>query len=327
MTIDQTKLPHRLIHIKLRNCREVASAIQTMKIRGAPLIGAAAAYGLALTASRSKASTKEEFLSQLQHSAQQFKDTRPTGVNLFWAVDRVLNKIKEASDESVESLKNVTLSEAQEIADEDVEMNRKMGEHGSKLIADGDTVMTHCNAGALATVGYGTALGIIHTAWEQGKKISVIVPETRPKLQGARLTAYELRSMGIPFTLITDNMVGYVMSMRGVDKVFVGADRIVRDAVVNKIGTYSIAVLAHEHKVPFYPAAPSSSFDLDHTAKDVIIEERAPEEVTRIGTKTIAPRGTKALNPAFDITPMKYVTAVVCEKGVFTLKQLQKQLW
>jgi len=327
MTIDQTKLPHRLIHIKLRNCREVASAIQTMKIRGAPLIGAAAAYGLALTAFHSKASTKEELLRQMQHSAQQLKDTRPTGVNLFWAVERILNKIKEVSDESVESLKTLILTEAQEIADEDVQMNRKMGEHGSKLIADGDTILTHCNAGALATVGFGTALGVIHTAWEQGKKINVIVPETRPKLQGARLTAFELKNAGIPFTLITDSMVGYVMSMRKVDKVVVGADRIVKDAVVNKIGTYSIAVLAHEHKVPFYPAAPSSSFDLNHTAKDVVIEQRDPEEVTRIGSRTITPRGTKALNPAFDITPMKYVTAVICEKGVFTPKQLQKPLW
>ncbi len=324
VTIDQTKLPHRLVHIKLSSCRNVASAIQTMKIRGAPLIGAAAAYGLALTASHSKASTKEELLEQLQDSAQLLKNTRPTGVNLFWAVDRVLNKISEKSDMTMTSLKTLVLNEAEKMADEDVETNRKMGEHGSKLITDGDTIMTHCNAGALATVGYGTALGVIHAACEEGKKISVIATETRPKLQGARLTAYELKNMGVPFTLITDNMVGYVMSKRMVNKVFVGADRIVKDAIVNKIGTYSIAVLAHEHEVPFYPTAPLSSFDLYHTARDVIIEERDPEEVTRIGSRIIAPRGTKALNPAFDITPIKYVTAVVCEKGVFIPRQLRK---
>lgn len=308
----------------MKNCIDVASAIQTMKIRGAPLIGAAAAYGLALTASSSKASTKEEFLKQIQDSANLLKSTRPTGVNLFWAVDRVLNKIKEKPGASLASLKTLVLNEAQEIANEDVEANRKMGEHGSKLIADGDTVLTHCNAGALATVGYGTALGVIRAAWEQGKEIGVIATETRPKLQGARLTTHELKTIGVPFTLITDSMVAYVMSKRMISKVFVGADRIVKDAVVNKIGTYAIAVLAHEHGVPFYPVAPLSSFDLTHTAKDVIIEERNPEEVTRIGSKIIAPRGTKALNPAFDITPMKYVTAVVCEKGVFSPKQLQK---
>ena len=326
LTIDQTKLPHRLVHIKMKNSRDVASAIQTMKIRGAPLIGAAAAYGLALTAFSSKASNKEEFLKQIQDSAELLKSTRPTGVNLFWAVDRVLDKVKEKSEVSLTSLKTLVLNEAQEIADEDVETNRRMGKHGSKLIANGDTILTHCNAGALATVGYGTALGVIRAAWEEGKKISVIATETRPKLQGARLTAYELKSMGVPFTLITDNMVGYVMSKGMVSKVFVGSDRIVKDAVVNKIGTYSIAVLAHEHRVPFYPVAPLSSFDLTHTAKDVIIEERNPEEVTRIGSKIIAPQGTKALNPAFDMTPMKYVTAVVCEKGVFSPKQLQKSI-
>lgn len=310
----------------MQNSRDVASAIRTMKIRGAPLIGAAAAYGLALTALNSKASTKKELLKEIQDSAKLLKSTRPTGVNLFWALDRVLDKAKEKSDVSLTSLKTLVLNEAQEIADEDVKTNQKMGEHGSKLIADGDTILTHCNAGALATVGYGTALGVIRAAWEEGKKISVIATETRPKLQGARLTAYELRSMGVPFTLITDNMVGYVMSKGMVSKVFVGSDRIVKDAVVNKIGTYSIAVLAHEHRVPFYPVAPLSSFDLTHTAKDVIIEERNPEEVTRIGSKIIAPRGTKALNPAFDVTPMKYVTAVVCEKGVFSPNQLQKSI-
>jgi methylthioribose-1-phosphate isomerase len=295
-----------------------------MKIRGAPLIGAAAAYGLALTASHSRAATREELLEQIQDSVQLLKQTRPTGANLFWAVDRILKRISEAADSSVDAVKDLIVSEAQRVADEDVEMNKKIGEHGSKLIANGDAVLTHCNAGALATVDYGTALGVVRAAWDQRKKISVVATETRPKLQGARLTAYELKTMGIPFVLITDNMVGYVMSKGLVNCVITGADRIVEDAVINKIGTYSIAVLAHEHHIPFYAAAPLSTFDLKHTTKDVTIEERSSEEITRIGPRIIAPKGTKTLNPAFDVTPMKYVTAVVCEKGVFTPEQLKQ---
>jgi len=302
----------------------VAKAIETMKIRGAPLIGVAAAYGLALTTFYSKANNKEEFLRQLEDSAQLLRRTRPTGANLFWAVDRVLRLIRESPDLSVNALGELVVSEAEKMADEDAQINRTIGEHGSKLIADGDTVLTHCNAGGLATVEYGTALGVVRSAWEQGKKIKVIVTETRPKLQGARLTAYELKKDDIPFTLITDSMVGYVMSKRLITKVIVGADRIVRDAVVNKIGTYTIAVLAHEHNVPFYAAAPLSTFDLGHTAKDVVIEERNPEEVTSFNSQLIAPNGTEALNPAFDITPLKYVSAVVCENGVLTLKELKK---
>ena len=324
LTVDQTKLPRKLIYIKLRSCRDVALAIKTMKIRGAPLIGAAAAYGLALTASHSRAATREELLEQIQDSVQLLKQTRPTGANLFWAVDRILKRISNATDSSVDAVKDLIVSEAQRVADEDVEMNKKIGEHGSKLIANGDAVLTHCNAGALATVDYGTALGVVHAAWDQGKKISVIATETRPKLQGARLTAYELKTMGIPFVLITDNMVGYVMWKGLVNCVITGADRIVKDAVINKIGTYSIAVLAHEHHVPFYAAAPLSTFDLKQTTKDVTIEERSPEEIMRIGSKIIAPKGTKTLNPAFDFTPMKYVTAVICEKGVFTPEQLKQ---
>jgi methylthioribose-1-phosphate isomerase len=324
LTVDQTKLPHKLVYIKLRNCRDVALAIKTMKIRGAPLIGAAAAYGLALTASHSRAATKEKLLKQIQDSSLLLKQTRPTGANLFWAVDRILKRISEATDSSIDAVKDLIVSEAQRVADEDVEMNKKLGEHGSRLITNGDTVLTHCNAGALATVDYGTALGVVHAAWDQGKKISVIATETRPKLQGARLTAYELKTMGIPFVLITDNMVGYVMSKGLVNCVITGADRIVKDAVINKIGTYSIAVLAHEHHVPFYAAAPLSTFDLKHSTKDVTIEERGSQEITRIGSMIIAPRGTKTLNPAFDITPMKYVTAVICEKGVFTPEQLKQ---
>jgi methylthioribose-1-phosphate isomerase len=323
VTIDQTKLPIKMVLLKLRTCRDVASAIKTMKIRGAPLIGAAAAYGLALTAYRSKTKKQEVLIKQLEASAELLRKTRPTGVNLFWAVNRVLEKTRNASD-SVEKLVEVVISEAQKIADEDVQMNKKIGEYGSELLNNGDRVLTHCNAGSLATVDYGTALGVIRAAWEKGKKISVVATETRPKLQGARLTAYELKRDKIPFMLITDNMVGYVMSKGLVSKVVVGADRIVRDAVVNKIGTYTIAVLAHEHGIPFYAAAPSSTFDLEHTAQDVVIEQRNPEEVTNFGSETVAPKGVKVLNPAFDITPMKYVNGIICEKGVLSAEQLEK---
>jgi len=253
------------------------------------------------------------------------RGTRPTGVNLFWAVDRVLKKLHGFSGSTVSALRDLVVSEAQRMADEDARVNRVIGRNGARLIDDGDTVLTHCNAGALATVEYGTALGVIRAAWEGGKKIDVIATETRPKLQGARLTAYELKSEGIPFCLITDSMVGYVMSKGLVDKTVVGADRIVCDAVVNKIGTYSIAVLAHEHRVPFYVAAPFSTFDLEHTAKDVVIEERNPDEVTCFSSRRVAPSGTAVLNPAFDVTPMKYVTGVICEKGVFSPTELVKR--
>jgi len=286
-------------------------------------MGAAAAYGLALTAYHSKAQSKRALIEQMEDSAELLRKTRPTGVNLFWAVDRVLEKARSASG-SVKKLVEAVVNEAQGIADEDVEMNKKIGEHGSELLNDGDVVLTHCNAGSLATVDYGTALGVIRAAWEKGKKIRVVATETRPKLQGSRLTAYELKRAGIPFTLITDGAVGYVMSRRLVTKVVVGADRIVHDAVVNKIGTYSIAVLAHEHRIPFYVAAPTSTFDLAHSSQDVVIEQRKPEEVAHCGSERVAPRGVTVLNPAFDITPMKYVSAVICEKGVLSAEELEK---
>lgn len=322
MTIDQTRLPGRLVFLRLRDCGEVAEAISSMRIRGAPLIGAAAGYGLALAAFRSRASSKREFLGELDACSGVLRRTRPTGVNLFWAVDRVLSKVKASSNASVKDLRTLVVNEAELIADEDVEINRKIGEYGSKLIRDGDTVLTHCNAGALATVDYGTALGVIRACLEQGKKIRVIATETRPRLQGARLTAYELKSAGVPFCLITDSMVGYVMSRGLVNRVVVGADRIVRDGVANKIGTYSVAVLAHEHGVPFYVAAPMSTFDLEHSADDVVIEERSADEVTCYAGNRVAPEGTVALNPAFDVTPIRYVTGVICEKGVFSPKKI-----
>jgi methylthioribose-1-phosphate isomerase len=237
-------------------------------------------------------------------------------VNLFWAIDRVLCKAKCFSG-NVEALKVFVVQEAKRIADEDAEANRAIGKNGADLIHDGDTVLTHCNAGELATVEYGTALGVIRAAWNQGKKIKVIATETRPLLQGARLTAYELKRDGIPVTLITDSMVGYVMHKRLVNEVIVGADRIVQDAVINKIGTFTVAVIAKEHGVPFYVAAPASTFDLTHTSTDVIIEERSSTEVTHIGSQQIAAKDVGVMNPAFDITPLTYVSAVVCETRVY----------
>jgi methylthioribose-1-phosphate isomerase len=323
ITIDQTLLPEREVWIEVRSCYEMAKAIREMKIRGAPLIGAAAAYGLALTAYHSEARSREAFLKEIERSAEMLEATRPTAVNLFWAIKRILNRVKNI-DGDVEALKNAVIEEANRIANEDVEVNRKIGEYGSRLISDGDTILTHCNAGRLATVDYGTALAVVRVAWEEGKRVKVIASETRPKLQGARLTAYELMRDGIPVTLITDNMVGYVMYRGLINKIIVGADRIVRDAIINKIGTYTVAVLAHKHNIPFYVAAPLSSFDINSSAKDVIIEERSPEEVTHIGSIKIAPTGVNVLNPAFDITPIKYVDAIICERGILTREDFKK---
>jgi len=325
VTIDQTRLPNTIRFLSIKNCEELSLAIKEMKLRGAPLIGVAAAYGLALTAHHSKANEREELLRELENSANMLKRTRPTAVNLFWAVDRVLKKVKEATGD-VKALVEIVIKEAQKMAEEDVEINCRIGEFGSKLIDDGDVVLTHCNAGSLATVDYGTALGVIRTAWKQGKQIRVIATETRPRLQGVRLTAFELKRDGIPVTLITDSTVGYAMSKGLVKKVIVGADRVVRDAVINKIGTYTIAVLAHEHGIPFYVAAPTSTFDLTHTSKETTIEERSPEEITNFGSQRIAPHGVDVLNPAFDVTPIKYVSAIICETGIMSTTKFRKDL-
>jgi len=323
-TIDQTKLPNRTVFLKIKTCNEMASAIKDMKLRGAPLIGVAAAYGLALTAYHSKAWTKESIMKELEDSEKILKGTRPTAVNLFWAVDRIFKKAKQTLGNAKAVSKKV-VDEAQLIADEDVEVNRRIGKYGSELVNDKDFILTHCNAGSLATVDYGTALAIVRTAWEQGKQIKVFATETRPRLQGARLTVYELKRDGIPVTLITDSMIGYIMSKQLVSKVIVGADRIVRDAVINKIGTYIISVLAHEHNIPFYVAAPTSTFDFTHDSRNVVIEERNSKEVTHIDSKRIAPKGTNVLNPAFDITPLKYVTAVICEKGILSAEEIARK--
>lgn len=323
VTIDQTKLPCEEEYIEIRDCAEMAKAIKAMKIRGAPVLGVAAAYGLALTAWHSKAQTRENLLHEFESSAEILRKTRPTAVNLFWAIDRVLKEAKETNGD-VHAIVQAVVHEAQRMADEDVETNRRIGEAGAKLIQDGDTVLTHCNAGSLATVDYGTALAVIRVAVEQGKRVNVIATETRPLQQGARLTTFELQRDGIPVTLITDTMVGYIMAKKLVNKVVVGADRIVKDAVFNKIGTYSVAVLAYEHRIPFYVAAPKSTFDLTRISKDVIIEERSPEEVAFCGGQRIAPEGVKVMNPAFDATPLRYVTAIICEEGVLSPEQFRR---
>jgi methylthioribose-1-phosphate isomerase len=323
LTIDQTRLPDETAILEMKGCEEVAEAIKTMKIRGAPLLGAAAAYALALTAYYSKAKTKEEIVSKLEKTANILRATRPTAVNLFWAIDRILGKAKGFVGDA-EALSVFVVEEAQKIADEDAKANHLIGKYGAELICDGDVILTHCNAGALATVEYGTALGVIRTAWEQSKRIKVFATETRPKLQGARLTTYELKREGIPVTLIADDVVGYAMYKRLVNKVIVGADRIVKDAIINKVGTFTIAVLAKEHSIPFYVAAPKSTFDLTRVSKDVTIEQRKPEEITYIGGRRISPEGVDVLNPAFDITPLHYVTAIVCENGILYRKDFDK---
>lgn len=323
ITPDQTKLPLQEVTLEIKTVDQMAEAIKTLRVRGAPLLGAAAGFGVAIAAYQSKAKTPAQFYTEIEAAGTLIKRQRPTAVNLFWGVDRVLNKAK-ATKGTVEQLKAAVIEEAQKIADEDAAQNHAIGKYGAELIKDGDTILTHCNAGELATVEYGTALGVIRAAWEQGKKIKVIADETRPLLQGARLTAYELKRDGIPVTLITDNMAAHVMSKGMVNLIVVGADRIVQDAVFNKIGTYGVAVLAHEHGIPFYVAAPKSTFDLTRKAAEVEIEQRKPEEVTHVGCQQTAPDGVAVYNPAFDATPLKYVAGIITEGGVYTKKDFAK---
>jgi methylthioribose-1-phosphate isomerase len=323
ITPDQTKLPLQEVTLEIKTVDQMAEAIKTLRVRGAPLLGAAAGFGVAIAAYQSKAKTPTQFYAEIEAAGTLIKRQRPTAVNLFWGVDRVLNKAK-ATKGTVEQLKATVIEEAQKIADEDAAQNHAIGKYGAELIKDGDTILTHCNAGELATVEYGTALGVIRAAWEQGKKIKVIADETRPLLQGARLTAYELKRDGIPVTLITDNMAAHVMSKGMVNLVVVGADRIVQDAVFNKIGTYGVAVLAHEHGIPFYVAAPKSTFDLTRKSAEVEIEQRKPEEVTHVGCQQTAPDDVAVYNPAFDATPLKYVAGIITESGVYTKKDFKK---
>ena len=313
--IDQTKLPQEELYLELSDYRDVAEAIKMLRVRGAPAIGIAAAYGLALGANSIKAKSKKEFLTKLRAISDELAGTRPTAVNLFWALKRMDHAAAEGA--TVDEIKSALVAEAQKIDVEDEEMERALSLHGASLIKDGDTIMTHCNTGALAA-GYGTALGVIKAAWESGKKIHVFAGETRPLLQGARLTVWELIRYGIPYTLIADTMTGHFLSKGKIDCVIVGADRIVANGdVANKIGTYNLAVLAMENGVPFYVAAPTNTIDLSISSGEMIpIEERRPEEVTHIKGIPIAPQGSHVANPAFDVTPHRYISAIITERGV-----------
>ena len=314
--IDQTRLPQEVVTLTIRDYRELADAIREMRVRGAPAIGIAAAYGvvLGIQALTDGAVLDEHFKKVIE----ELTATRPTARNLFWALERMTQVFRENRDTGLEFLKETLLDEAKRIHEEDIEANKRIGSHGAKLIPDGATILTHCNAGALATGGYGTALGIVRAAWEAGKLKKVLVDETRPRLQGARLTAWELKQDGIPFELITDSMAGSFMACGEVDAVVVGADRIARNGdTANKIGTYPLAVLAHHHKVPFYVAAPTST--VDPTIKNgsqIPIEERDPSEVTQMRDVRIAPEGVNVRNPSFDVTPAGLITAIITEQGV-----------
>lgn len=313
--IDVTKLPTQLKIVETQDYLELANAIKTMKIRGAPAIGVAVAFGLALVAYHSKATSYEDFIKEVNHAAQVLVNARPTAVNASWAANRILTKI--TSYNNLDEIRNIIINEAINMSEEDVKINKTMSELGASLIKDGDVIITHCNTGMLATVDIGTALGVIIKAHQQGKKIMVYVDETRPALQGARLTAWELKQAGVPFKLIVDSAAGTVMRDKGVTKVFVGADRILKDGhVINKIGTYTLSVLAKMHNVEFYVVAPTSSFDLVRNVNEVIIEERDPKEVTHIRGKRIAPRNIQVYNPVFDITPPENITAIITEKGI-----------
>lgn len=327
--IDQRKLPSKLVYISCKNYREIAAAIKNMAVRGAPAIGVAAAMGMVLAAKSVKSKNLGKLMSELEKAKNVLASTRPTAINLYWALERIMKVAREAAkSEDAKEVAQRILEEAKKIADKDVETNRAIGKHGSKLINNGDVVLTHCNAGALATVGYGTALGVIRAALEEGKSFSVIATETRPKLQGARLTAFELKMMGIPFKLITDGMVGYVMQQGLVNKVVVGADRILARSghVVNKIGTLTIAIVAKHFSIPFYVAAPTSTIDFESKPEDVVIEFRDENEIHYVNRTRITPKGVKAINPAFDTTPPELVTAIITEKGIYEPSRLMEIL-
>ncbi len=316
--IDQTLLPQTEEYVYFDDYRDVANAITTMKVRGAPAIGVTAALGMALAAAQSRAETTTDLLEELKRAGQVLGATRPTAVNLFWAISRMMLVAQTSNDRSVDELRDRLRSEAIDIQEEDVNRNEKLSNFGASLIEDGDNVLTHCNAGALACAGCGTAVGVITAAWNQGKKIHVYVDETRPRLQGAKLTAWELTRAGVPMTLITDSMAGHFMKQGQIQKVVVGADRIAANGdTANKIGTYSVAVLAHAHQIPFYVAAPTSTVDLNIPDGDHIpIEERAEDEVTILGNERMAPEGIQVANPAFDVTPHRLVAAIITETHI-----------
>ena len=313
--IDQTKLPNELVFVKYTDYNDVAQAIRTLVVRGAPAIGVSGAFGMALAALQSKSETKEGLLSDLEKAKKILFETRPTAVNLSWGLETIMEHAKQCN--SISDIKESVINKAKQMADDDVQTNKKMGKNGAELFHNNDTIMTHCNAGALATVGYGTALGVIRALKENGKNIKVIATETRPVQQGSRLTAFELKNDGIDVSLIPDTAVGYTMANGLVNGVVVGADRILRTGhVFNKIGTYQVATMAKQHNIPFYAAAPLSTFDLTSNPDDVIIEQRKATEVTGIGEKRTAPEGIDVINPAFDMTPPELINGIITEKGV-----------
>ncbi len=317
--IDQRRLPGTLEVVTYHTHAEVAHAIKSMVVRGAPAIGAAAGFGLALAARNSPSSSTSALLADVQGAAEVLRSARPTAINLGWALDRILKKVSE-SDGSPDNLRQAVLNEAQLIADEDVQINKRMSEHGAALIEDGDTLIHHCNTGALATVDWGTALGVIRSAHEQGKRIHVLVDETRPRLQGARLTAWELEQYHIPYEIISDNMAGHFLRSGGVQKVIFGADRVAANGdVANKIGTYMLALAAYDNQVPAYAVVPTSTVDLKLAHGSLIpIEERSPDEVLDIQFQgeRVTPINARARNPAFDVTPNRLITGIVTENGV-----------
>jgi methylthioribose-1-phosphate isomerase len=325
--LDQTKLPLDVVYNDCKDYQTVARGIKELWVRGAPAIGVSAAMGLALGARQVSATTFDEFWPKFEEICADMAATRPTAVNLFWAIERVKKFVRDHKDRGLDDIRHLLVEESQRMLDEDIATNKKLGSYGAAFVSDEDNIITHCNAGAIATAGYGTAEGVMRAAMEQGKKIHVYVDETRPVLQGARLTAWELMQEHIPCTLITDNMAGYFMYRDMIDLAIVGADRIAANGdVANKIGTYSLAVLCNEHGIPFYVAAPLSTVDFNMESGALIpIEERDTSEVTHVfGKVQIAPDGVKAANPAFDVTPARYITAIITEKGAFHPKDIHK---
>ena len=313
--IDQTKLANTLEYVIYTDYNQVADAIRTLVVRGAPAIGISGAFGLALAVLQSNATEKKELIDYLEKAKNILFETRPTAVNLVWGLEKIMQVANQAS--TVQEIKTNVVETAKKMAEEDIKINMTMGKIGSELLDDNDTIMTHCNAGALATVGYGTALGVIRATKDNGKNIKVIATETRPVQQGSRLTVFELKHDGIDVSLIPDTAVGYTMANHLVNKIIVGADRILRTGhVYNKIGTYQLAIMAKQHNLPFYVAAPLSTFDMKNNPEDVIIEQRNASEVTGIGDKKTAPDGINVINPAFDMTPPELISGIITENGI-----------
>ena len=313
--IDQTKLPNSLEYVTYTNYNQVADAIRTLVVRGAPAIGVSGAFGLALAALQSNAKEKDQLIQDLETAKKILFETRPTAVNLAWGLEKIMKITKD--DKTVDEIRTSVIETAKQMAEDDIQINMSIGKNGSELFSENDTIMTHCNAGALATVGYGTALGVIRAIKESGKKVKVIATETRPVQQGSRLTAFELKHDGIDVILIPDTAVGYTMANGLVNGVVVGADRILQTGhLFNKIGTYQVATMAKQHNIPFYVAAPLSTFDLENRPEDVIIEQRKASEVTGIGDKRTAPDGINVINPAFDMTPPELISGIITENGI-----------